>query len=113
MTAQRNHARARGSNIFRGENKHGGFKPFAYFNAVFLQGISGIFERLADLFGVSLDNLIRSNAENESGAYIAIDGGGTKTEYLLLDERFEAYDLRKYGDTEITFVRGANREETL
>ena len=30
----------------------------------------------------------------------------------LLDERFEAFDLRKYGDTEITFVRNANREET-
>lgn len=29
----------------------------------------------------------------------------------LLDERFEAFDLRKYGDTEITFVRNANREE--
>ena len=31
----------------------------------------------------------------------------------LLDLRFEAFDLRKYGDTEITFVRSANREETL
>ena len=30
----------------------------------------------------------------------------------LLDERFEAFDLRKYGDTEITFVRSADREET-
>ena len=30
----------------------------------------------------------------------------------LLDLRFEAFDLRKYGDTEITFVRNANREET-
>ena len=30
----------------------------------------------------------------------------------LLDLRFEAYDLRKYGDTEITFVRRMNREET-
>ena len=30
----------------------------------------------------------------------------------LLDLRFEAFDLRKYGDTEITFVRSANREET-
>ncbi len=30
----------------------------------------------------------------------------------LLDERFEAYDLRKYGDTEITFVRRMQREET-
>ena len=29
----------------------------------------------------------------------------------LLDERFEAFDLRKYGDTEITFVRSAKREE--
>ena len=30
----------------------------------------------------------------------------------LLDLRFDAFDLRKYGDTEITFVRSANREET-
>jgi len=30
----------------------------------------------------------------------------------LLDLRFEAYDLRKYGDTEITFVRKNSREET-
>ena len=30
----------------------------------------------------------------------------------LLELRFEAFDLRKYGDTEITFVRNANREET-
>lgn len=29
----------------------------------------------------------------------------------LLDERFEAYDLRKYRDTEITFVRRSGREE--
>ena len=29
----------------------------------------------------------------------------------LLDERFEAYDLRRYGDTEITFVCGAKKEE--
>ena len=27
----------------------------------------------------------------------------------LLDERFEAFDLRRYGDTEITFVRCAQR----
>jgi len=30
----------------------------------------------------------------------------------LLDARFEAFDLRKYGETEITFVRSADREET-
>ena len=31
----------------------------------------------------------------------------------LLDERFEAFDLRKYGETtEITFIRSAKREET-
>ena len=29
----------------------------------------------------------------------------------LLDLRFEAYDLRKYGDTEITFVRNANKPD--
>ena len=30
----------------------------------------------------------------------------------LLDERFEAFDLRKYGETtEITFIRSAKREE--
>ena len=29
----------------------------------------------------------------------------------LLDERFEAYDLRRYGDTEITFVRGIEPEQ--
>ena len=30
----------------------------------------------------------------------------------LLDLRFEAFDLRKYGDTEITFVRRARGKET-
>ena len=31
----------------------------------------------------------------------------------LLDERFEAFDLRKYGETtEITFIRSAKREDT-
>ena len=29
----------------------------------------------------------------------------------LLDERFEAYDLRRYGDTEITFVRSMKTGE--
>ena len=29
----------------------------------------------------------------------------------LLDERFTAYDLRRYGDTEITFVRGVKTGE--
>jgi len=29
----------------------------------------------------------------------------------LLDERFEAFDLRKYGETEITFARSAVRED--
>ena len=29
----------------------------------------------------------------------------------LLDLRFEAFDLRRYGDTEITFVRGARERE--
>ena len=41
--------------------------------------------------------------------------GDFETEYgmaPLLDARFEAFDLRKYGETEITFVRSADREET-
>ena len=29
----------------------------------------------------------------------------------LLDARFEAFDLRRYGDTEITFVRSAKRPQ--
>ena len=29
----------------------------------------------------------------------------------LLDQRFEAFDLRKYGETEVTFLRSAKREE--
>lgn len=29
----------------------------------------------------------------------------------MLDARFEAFDLRHYGDTEITFVRRAQQEE--
>ena len=29
----------------------------------------------------------------------------------MLDARFEAFDLRHYGDTEITFVRRAQRTE--
>lgn len=28
----------------------------------------------------------------------------------LLDQRFEAFDIRKYGDTEVTFLRSAKRE---
>ena len=29
----------------------------------------------------------------------------------MLDARFEAFDLRHYGDTEITFVRRAQQEK--
>lgn len=38
---------------------------------------------LADLFGISLERLVRISAAPSKKAYIAVDGGGTKTEFLL------------------------------
>ena len=52
---------------------------------------------LADIFGVSLDNLVRSDALGEIGAYIAIDGGGTKTAFALLGEDGEILDSLTLG----------------
>lgn len=52
---------------------------------------------LADLFGVSLDNLMRSAAEYKRGAYIAIDGGGTKTAFALFDEDGKVIELLTLG----------------
>ena len=38
---------------------------------------------LADVFGISIDNLIRSRYSEVKDGYIAIDGGGTKTDFVL------------------------------
>ena len=38
---------------------------------------------MADLFGISLDTLVRARGKNEEIAYVAVDGGGTKTDFLL------------------------------
>ena len=38
---------------------------------------------MADIFGISLDALIRSPMESTEEVYVAIDGGGTKTDILL------------------------------
>ena len=41
---------------------------------------------LADLLQVSVDRILGTAAQEES-AYVGIDGGGTKTEFVLVDER--------------------------
>lgn len=44
---------------------------------------------LSDIFGVSVDSLIRSAKDDEGRAYIAVDGGGTKTDFVLFKESGE------------------------
>lgn len=48
--------------------------------------------RLADIFGISLDTLVRNRGEEEKRAFIAVDGGGTKTEFLLFYENGKIID---------------------
>lgn len=52
---------------------------------------------MADLFGISLDNLIRARGKNEENAYIAIDGGGTKTDFVLFSARGEVFERIQLG----------------
>ena len=47
---------------------------------------------MADIFGVSLDVLMRSEESEEKKALIAIDGGGTKTYFLLFTEEGEVLE---------------------
>ena len=47
---------------------------------------------LADAFHISLDLLVRSQVEDARRALIAIDGGGTKTDFLLFSEDGEVLD---------------------
>ncbi len=47
---------------------------------------------LADAFEVSLDVLVRSQEHDAKKAFIAIDGGGTKTYFLLFREDGEVLD---------------------
>jgi len=49
--------------------------------------------QLADIFGVSIDSLIRVTAGRQRDAYIAVDGGGTKTAFVLFYENGEIIDL--------------------
>jgi transcriptional regulator with XRE-family HTH domain len=44
---------------------------------------------LSDVFGISLDNLIRTPNYTSQKAYIAVDGGGTKTDFVLFFENGE------------------------
>ena len=54
---------------------------------------------IADLFGVSVDNLVRGSNVVERNAFIAIDGGGTKTAFLLFDENGVVLDRLTLGGT--------------
>ena len=47
---------------------------------------------MSDIFGVSLDVLMRSEESAEKKALIAIDGGGTKTYFLLFTEEGEVLE---------------------
>lgn len=47
---------------------------------------------MADIFGISLDLLMRAESSEERRALIAIDGGGTKTYFLLFTEEGEVLD---------------------
>lgn len=52
---------------------------------------------LADIFGVSLDNLMRGSSGSVGEAYIAIDGGGTKTDFILFSAEGEVFERFQLG----------------
>ena len=47
---------------------------------------------LSDAFGISLDNLVRIPNYTSQRAYIAVDGGGTKTDFVLFLENGDIID---------------------
>ncbi len=47
---------------------------------------------ISDIFKVSLDTLLRSESADSKKAFLAIDGGGTKTYFLLFTEEGEVLD---------------------
>ena len=54
---------------------------------------------MADIFGISLDSLLRDGRGEGESAFIAIDGGGTKTDFLLFNESGEVLDSVTLGGT--------------
>ena len=54
---------------------------------------------LADIFAISLDSLLRDGRDEGERAFIAIDGGGTKTDFLLFNESGEVLDRITLGGT--------------
>lgn len=54
---------------------------------------------MAELFGVSLDTLVRRSSDSAGKAFIAIDGGGTKTAFLLFGEDGEVIKQITLGGT--------------
>ena len=54
---------------------------------------------LADIFAISLDSLLRDGRDEGERAFISIDGGGTKTDFLLFKESGEVLDRITLGGT--------------
>ena len=54
---------------------------------------------ISDLFGISLDILVRVPSSAEKKALIAIDGGGTKTAFVLFNEKGEILEMLTLGGT--------------
>ena len=38
---------------------------------------------LSEIFSTSIDNIVKNTPDKTNSGYIAVDGGGTKTEFLL------------------------------
>ena len=68
---------------------------------------------MSDIFGISLDTLIRSATEASREAYIAIDGGGTKTKFVLFNDSGEVIDSILLGGTNPNSYRLEAAEKTL
>ncbi|MBQ7822349.1 MAG: XRE family transcriptional regulator [Clostridia bacterium] len=67
---------------------------------------------IADIFGVSVDALLRSSSR-ENKTMIAIDGGGTKTEFIHFDENGKILGRVLLGGTNPNLVGLDNAVSTL
>ena len=52
---------------------------------------------MADILGVSVDNLVRGNFANGQEAMLAIDGGGTKTAFVLFGKDGKVFEYLTLG----------------
>ena len=68
---------------------------------------------LADIFGISLDQLMRVQGSNNQRAFIAIDGGGTKTDFVLFTESGEILERFTLGGSNPNAHSIAHSKEIL